>query len=196
MNLSLEKLWGVDYGSNLAGTTVICYLEHGKLHFIQSQKNKAADAMIIAQQARLKPKLIFIDAPLSLPIAYVKKVENPNFFYRKCDTQLKAMSPMFLGGLTARAMQLKHKLMSIDPQLEMYETYPAQQAKNHHFENYKKQSAGVIVQSLGSQYQLELYEPPISIHQLDALLAYVGGIRYLRQEHHFYGDPQEGQIFI
>ena len=35
---------GIDYGSKLAGTTVICFEKNKQLHFLQSEKKKDADA--------------------------------------------------------------------------------------------------------------------------------------------------------
>lgn len=87
---------GIDYGSKLAGTTAICYQEGDALTIIQSEKKQDADRFINDTVESLKPEQIFIDAPLSLPAAYFGNGDD--YFYRDCDRQLKAMSPMFLGG--------------------------------------------------------------------------------------------------
>lgn len=67
---------GIDYGSKMAGTTAIAYLDNGEIKVILSQKNKDADAFIIATTEQLKPNSIFIDAPLSLPLAYFRQGDN------------------------------------------------------------------------------------------------------------------------
>ena len=37
---------GIDYGSKLAGTTVICYKKEGRLQLLQSEKKSDADAFV------------------------------------------------------------------------------------------------------------------------------------------------------
>ena len=95
---------GIDYGAKLAGTTAICFEQSGQLKIWQSEKKKDADKFVQESIKQLQPTTVFIDAPLSLPLAYFG--EGENYFYRECDKILKGMSPMFLGGLTARAMRL------------------------------------------------------------------------------------------
>ena len=109
---------GIDYGSKLAGTTSICWLEQDKLSIKQSSKKENADEMIEDILNHLKPEFVFIDCPLTLPSAY--HGEGDDFFYRHCDKELRAMSPMFLGGLTARGMRLKHNSKSS----HWHEVYP------------------------------------------------------------------------
>ena len=100
-------IWaGIDYGSKLAGTTCIAWMKEGQLKIIQSAKNQDADEWIITQLDNESIDQIFMDAPLSLPPAFHDPLSD-EFFYRAADRELKAMSPMFLGGLTARAMRLK-----------------------------------------------------------------------------------------
>ena len=40
-------LVGIDYGSKLAGTTVIAYTQENEVHFMSSVKKQDADQMII-----------------------------------------------------------------------------------------------------------------------------------------------------
>jgi len=62
--------FGIDYGSKLAGTTVITYDHKGQLHQVSSAKKQDADAMILAVATELEPTSIYLDGPLSLPGAY------------------------------------------------------------------------------------------------------------------------------
>ena len=89
--------FGIDYGSKLAGTTVITYDIDRVLYQLQSDKKSDADKFVLNHVTDLKPDAIYLDAPLSLPKAYFG--EGDDFFYRKGDKELRAMSPMFLGGL-------------------------------------------------------------------------------------------------
>ena len=61
------RLFGIDYGSKLAGTTVIGLLENQIVQLFASQKKKDADQFILQQIKERQPNTIFIDAPLSLP---------------------------------------------------------------------------------------------------------------------------------
>lgn len=191
------KFAGIDYGSKRAGTTVICFQENHKLQFISSVKKQDADAMILDWVKSWQPDQIFIDAPLSLPKAYLQQEENPDFFYRKCDRLVGAMSPLFLGGLTARAIQLKFWLNQ--QHIEVLETYPKLQAQSTGIPGYKK---GIIYLKEQADFLKDLFnlevevEEVLNLHYLDAFLAYITGIRFNHNQHQSWGDPDEGCIII
>jgi predicted nuclease with RNAse H fold len=191
------KILGIDFGSKMAGTTAICYNDNG-LTFAQSEKGNNADDFIFDAVAGLAPGLIFIDAPLSLPKACYDN-SGGDFFYRRCDRELKAMSPMFLGGLTARAMRLKHQFTGEG--IIVLEAYPRglvnELAKNNAlFINLYKTDlpafSGLLLESFG----IKKFSAPTSWHQCDALLAYLTGTRYLDGSYREYGDAGEGLIFV
>lgn len=183
---------GIDYGSKMAGTTAICWKQGSQLHVRQSSKNKDADKFIFTHVAELEPQRIYIDAPLSLPSIYSKGTGN-NYFYRECDVKLKAMSPMFIGGLTARGIKLKDEL--IKGGVEINEVYPA---------------ALVRTLSLGQTYKQDLEKFRIAIsdlleaeipsianwHQADAILAWISGKRHQENNEESYGRPSEGIILV
>ncbi len=199
---------GIDYGSKLAGTTVIAHLENGKIQFFSSKKNQDADRFILEWTKKYQPDQVFIDAPLSLPGVYTNNSERDNYFYRKADLETKAMSPMFLGGLTARAMQLKTRLL--EQNIEVIEIYPSYLADVLQLDRnlYKKQTEHIpsVVSSLSKSLGLLLsssQSPPVSLfsnlpdwHHVDALLALISGIRYVKNQHLIFGEPQEGQIIV
>jgi predicted nuclease with RNAse H fold len=190
---------GIDYGSKLAGTTVLAYAQSDRLVFLQSERKKDADAFLRKYLLEIKPAQIFIDAPLSLPLVYRSPDQADDFFYRQADRQLKAMSPMFLGGLTARAMRLANIIRSEEP-LVFRETYPAYLAKILELPpaSYKKDPQFLLPLSeqLSDQFGLELVHPPTNWHQFDALLAYLSGLRYQGGVHLVFGNSEEGQIFV
>lgn len=185
---------GIDYGSKLAGTTVIAYAIDGSLITIQSAKNKDADAFIIKEIEKINTTKVYLDAPLSLPLAYYDKGDN--YFYRACDKELKAMSPMFLGGLTARAMKLKSQLQALD--IDVIECYP--KALVHHHPDLKavylkKNLSGlkVFIRELENYFPFSL--PAIkNWHQVDAVLAWWSGYREQNNESITIGNPHEGLI--
>ena len=185
---------GIDYGSKLAGTTALAYELNGKLIILQSQKNKDADAFILQELEKINVTKVFLDAPLSLPLAYYG--QGDNYFYRACDKELKAMSPMFLGGLTARAMKLKAQLLPKN--FEVMECYP--KALVHHYPDLKalylkKNLSGLDAFVDQLKIHLPLDIPVIkNWHQVDALMAWWTGYRHTLNNAIEIGNPQEGLI--
>lgn len=196
-------LCGVDYGSKLAGTTALCFGEPGtgQTFFRKSAKNQDADQFLLGELQLHKPGLIFLDAPLSLPGVFRGLPGCHDYFYRQADKQLKAMSPMFLGGLTARAMQLQERLLQsgLPPACE---TYPAAQARQLNLpeEGYKNESASItsVVGKIGQHYpSLRIDQEAVtSWHHVDALLALIAAMRFVKGTHESYGNPEEGVILI
>jgi len=196
------RLCGVDYGSKLAGTTVVCTLNAptGQVHFQKSAPKEDADAFLRNSLRQAGPAFIFLDAPLSLPGVYRGLPGCRDYFYREADRQLGAMSPMFLGGLTARAMQLTDTLRQNG--LVVHETYPAAQARrlNLHSAGYKQEPAALVpvleqIQQNHPSLFLATADLP-SWHHVDALLALLAAVRFTRGEHVVYGNGVEGEIII
>jgi uncharacterized protein len=195
-------LCGIDFGSKLAGTTVLCTWEAsaGTLALYSSRKNQDADRFIIERIDKLQPGAVFLDAPQSLPGVYTRPGQYSDYFYRAADRQLRAMSPMFLGGLTARAMQLKAGLSTAG--IPVYETYPAQQARRLGLTDlgYKKTAAGIpaVCAMIRAEYSfLPIRESDFRTwHQVDALLALLAAIRFEQGVHEVYGDEGEGIIVV
>lgn len=196
-NTTSKTIIGIDYGSKLVGTTVIARVADGKVHFSQSEKKKDADQFILDQLAAEAPTIIFLDAPLSLPGAYFDR--GTDFFYRAADRSLKAMSPMFLGGLTARAMRLTKQLNGLGHQV--VEVYPGGLARKLDFpkDQYKKQKIHLpsILKLITSQIPIKFVKTDlITWHHLDALLACWTGWRYHEGVAEGFGEPEEGEIWI
>lgn len=200
MPKSSATLIGIDYGSKLAGTTVIAESsENREVVFSISEKKKDADAFLIQYLQKCSGATIFIDAPLSLPGKYRFPDRYEDYFYRLADRQLKAMSPMFLGGLTARAMRLHETLRSQGHRL--CEAYPAALARHWQLQDlrYKKEKTHIpaVVEFLQSQSPLLLPSKELTTwHHVDALLALLTAYRYAQQSHQTYGDVEEGQIVV
>ena len=98
---------GVDFGAQLSGNTVVAVNTGSIVSLHRPKKGEETDSWIVKLLTELNPALVAIDAPLSLPGIYLEPKKYTDYFYRACDRELQAMSPMFLGGLTARAMRLK-----------------------------------------------------------------------------------------
>jgi Uncharacterized conserved protein len=183
---------GVDYGSKLAGTTAITFAHNHSLTTLRSMKGADADDWLIKEIHNNAIEAVFIDAPLSLPAAYFHS-QSSDFFYRKVDRELHAMSPMFLGGLTARAMRLKKQLS--EKNIRMHETYPAALVKELNLPHYKKDML-LFQQEFYSQLPQALSASELkSWHEVDSRLAWFSGHRYFNQTAKILGD-EEGLIYL
>lgn len=193
------KIAGIDYGSKLAGTTVIAYPGASEIHFAASQKKQDADRFITEWVAEHQPDVIFIDAPLSLPGVYQQLEGFSDYFYREADRELKAMSPMFLGGLTARAMRLAEQLKAFDRTL--LEVYPGHLARTLDLPalSYKKEKSyiPIVTNFLQARFpSLTIVDQLPDWHHVDALLALISGLRFLEDIHLIFGQKAEGQIIV
>lgn len=188
---------GVDYGSKMAGTTAIASLNlsDSVVQVFASAKGQDADAWISEWLLSQRPNAVFLDAPLSLPGVYRGLDGCTDYFYRACDRQAGAMSPMFLGGLTARAM----RLASVHHQFNWFEAYPGGLARTLGLATlgYKQSTANIpeVVAALSSQFALQI--PHLhSWHQVDAVLAMLVGLRHHQGTASALGEPEEGLIWI
>lgn len=193
-------LVGIDYGSKLAGTTVMAYShDRQEVRFLSSRKGEDADAFLLKLLRGLRPDQVFMDAPLSLPGVYKGLPGFSDYFYRQADRNLKAMSPMFLAGLTARAMQLSTTLKKEG--IHCFEVYPAALAAYLNFQSqgYKKQKEALfnLKGQLIEKYHLKFPDGlPNSWHYFDALLALLSGLRYEQQLVKREGVEEEGLIYV
>jgi predicted nuclease with RNAse H fold len=189
---------GVDYGAKLSGNTAVAILKKGKVELFKTKVKENADDFIVEVLTKHQVKMVFIDAPLSLPRSYqgIKEETVPEFFYRQCDKETGAMSPLFLGGLTARAIALKYCLNR--KEIEVYETYPSYLCRLLNIERVKT-ADGVFEMFHRIKNELNgLFGniEPQTIHEIDALLALYSAIRFCQQQHVVLGDASEGEILV
>lgn len=181
----------LDYGSKLAGTTAVCFEKNKRLHLLQSAKKQDADEWLRRLIAEKKPDAVYIDAPLSLPGIY--RGEGCDYFYRAADRALGAMSPMFLGGLTARAMQLRAGF----PELPFYEIYPAQLVRTLFPGTFfYKKDLPTFFEKLAERLPFSFENEPANWHQADAALAWLSGWRHGNGEALAFGEAGEGVIWV
>lgn len=192
--------FGIDYGSKLTGNTVIAIYQNDQVLFMQVDKGIDADSFILNAAKHFEPSQIFIDAPLSLPGIYRNLPGCENYHFRKADLELRAMSPMFLGGLAARAIELSHTLKQMG--IEVYETYPRVMANKLQLKpmGYKgnKSSLKDCTREVVKEFAtLKFCEKDIiTWHHLDALMALASALNHSVGEHEAFGDLQEGLIII
>jgi uncharacterized protein len=191
------SLIGIDLGSRWAGTTAVAILHEGRVSIHQSEKGKDADAFLSQVIQEYAPAIVAMDAPLSLPGVYRGLEGFSDYHYRRCDKQCSAMSPMFLGGLTARAIQLAERWKTEG--ILVVESYPKMQAERLGLSEpgYKKTLEAIepIRQKLEDEIQFSI--PTLNNwHQTDAVLALIGAWRFSENKHISYGVDHEGLIII
>lgn len=192
---------GIDFGAKLAGTTVIARMyEHNKVDFFASAKNQDADKFIKDFiESNENVWLAYIDAPLSLPKVYTNPASEGSYFYREADQATGAMSPMFLGGLTARAMKLSVELTRLG--VKVVETYPSKLAEVLKLKdkNYKKDRHQIatlceeLKEVSGFMFDNEQVE---TWHHFDALLCLYSAKRHEIQAAMVFGNVDEGTITV
>lgn len=189
---------GIDFGSKLAGTTVIAVAGQKTIRLFSSRKNEDADQFLMEIVKDKGIRSLFIDAPLSLPGVYFNLENHNDYFYRKADQQLHAMSPMFIGGLTARAMKICGRWSTQG--IKCTEVYPAAFASRMKWEEkgYKKEEECLpdLAELASDIIGLPLPHDLASWHELDALIALAIGKLYLENKTCQAGNPEEGLIYF
>lgn len=196
-----QVVFGIDYGSKLTGNTVISVFNDGDVFFLDMAQGVDADSFILKAAEHFMPSKVFIDAPLSLPGVYRNLPGFKDYHFRKADLELNTMSPMFLGGLAARAIELKNHLRSLG--LKVFETCPNVIANQLKLKDCDYKGS---LQSLPScaQEVVDILPDSINIdkediktwHHLDALLALVSAINSLFKKPKTYGHREEGLIYV
>ena len=196
----MKTIAGIDFGSKLAGTTVVALGEPDACpELFSCAPKKDADRFLKDLLLREQPEAVFIDAPLSLPGVYRFPDRYADYFFREADRVLRAMSPMFLGGLTARAIQLKDLLAKEG--IFVLETYPGYLAEVLGLKalGYKgsRDQIAPVQEALQSAFPSLAPLPPCrNWHEIDALRALCSGLRRTKGQHLEFGLPEEGMILI
>lgn len=190
---------GIDFGAQLAGTTC-CAVKHigtNTVTILTSTKGKSADAFIYDCVEKFKPILIGIDAPLSLPLFYTNPQRYSDNNYRYCDRELSAMSPMFLGGLTSRAMKIRYELEQ--RKIQCIEVYPKAFVKKHFLDTlgYKESKVHIsnCIESVKKIVDVSIKEPLTTWHEFDSLVALAITERYYANNADSVGN-EEGYIYF
>ncbi|MBL8004524.1 MAG: DUF429 domain-containing protein [Candidatus Kapabacteria bacterium] len=190
---------GIDFGAQLAGTTC-CAVKHigtNTVTILTSIKGKSADSFIYDCVKEFTPVLIGIDAPLSLPMFYTNPQQYTDNNYRFCDRELSAMSPMFLGGLTSRAMKIRYELEQ--QKIQCIEVYPKAFVKKHFLDTlgYKESKEYIpnCIEALMKIVDVSVNEPLSTWHEFDSLVAVAITERYYAKNADSVGN-EEGYIYF
>ncbi|MCP8310216.1 MAG: DUF429 domain-containing protein [Candidatus Methylarchaceae archaeon HK01M] len=194
------KVIGIDLAGVEKRDSGVCILD-GKL------KAKAftlrSDNEIIESIIKIKPDVIAIDAPLSLPFGRCCLKDTcrcrTKGHLRQCDKDLIKMKikffPLTLGpmrGLTERGMKLKKMLEDRD--LKVIEVYPggAQDILNIPRKQKGISELRKSLLTIGIKGILKV----TSDHELDATTSALVGKMYLEGDYLALGDPEEGLIIM
>jgi len=188
----MQRVVGIDFGARKAGTTVVAWNEGATIRFAQSKEGKDSDLFLRDVVADLSPDLIAIDAPLTLPGVYRDVVGCSDFHLRECDRALKAMSPMFLGGLTARAMALAAAWRAEG--ITVYETYPRQVAMRLGMDTSEIDADWIQALFRHHGFAVVLPGSKVSKHLLDASLCALPWVCGLGMQ--AVGKKAEGVIYL
>lgn len=178
-------LVGIDLGGRTTGKTGLSFLDtdlneikNYSREYISERCGKS-DKELIRFVESFNADVIGIDAPLSLP-----DFKSENYLYRNCDKKLKALSPMTLGEITARAIHIKENLSCKD----IFEVYPKTLLELHkiNHKGYKRDQnlQNIIWEILIEYYDLDFPDIEMNEDNLDSILAVL--ILY-----HFYNKKYE-----
>lgn len=185
----LRPIVGIDYGGRYTGTTALAACTLDQIFLTSCPKRTDADTWIGERLDDLQPRIIAIDAPLSLPSGVLDG--KGDFHLRIADRLCGAMSPMFLGGLTARAMAL-HTFWK--GQALWVETYPSWMARARL--GCKRTDHDEVVNMIRTYWTGQPIPKLTDQHQVDALLALMAAEHVRTNTSWHYGDPREGVIVI
>ena len=186
---------GIDFGARLSGKTVLAWSTRDGLRLDRAAAGQDADAFLEETIAWLKPTSIYVDSPLSLPENYRVQASDGDWFYRRADRVLEAMSPMFLGGLTASSIRLATRWR--ESGFDVQETWPRGLVKELDLPGYRNKGAQTIAEFLSAMQAFGFpQELPSATdwHEVDALLAWWSGWRHENGMAAVHGDPAEGLI--
>lgn len=197
-----NTMFGINFSSKLSGNTVICLLSKNKIFFIDVDEDVDADIFIYNAAKHFQPEIIFLNAPLSIPGVFRSVNSCCDHQYRQADKEICGISPMIIGGVTARAMELKQKLES-EFNTKVYETSSKAQAENYGlltkgFKCGRKELLECrfeITSHLDKNLMINCQDIKSWDH-LNALLSLITAIRFVNGEAHTHGISEEGVIYV
>lgn len=181
---------GIDLSGKEENPSGICVL-YKKLNIKVILKTLYSDEDILKEMKTLKPSIVAVDAPLSLPLGRCcleKECECAlGGHFRRADLEIRSygrMLPLTFQGmkmLTLRGIKFAAELKK---QWEVIETHPCTGRRMLGLEE---------PEDLGKLLDLP---PDAGVHELDAAMAAVTGYLYLNDCFMELGDPSEGTIII
>jgi hypothetical protein len=187
---------GIDLAGSEKRKTGFCILDK---HLNCSTKILYKDKEIIDETIKAKPRIIAIDAPLSLPLGRKSLEERRAPHLRKCDRELLQMKikffPITLGPmrkLTKRGMKLK-KIFE-KRKFKVIEVFPG--ATQDILGIPRKQKSLRKLRFGLKRLGIVFKNKKMSGDELDAITCALTGLFYLKGNYIALGNKKEGQIIV
>jgi predicted nuclease with RNAse H fold len=182
---------GIDLAGSEKRNTGFCFLKNKKA----ITKILHKDEEIIENVKKLKPKIVAIDAPLSLPKGR-KDINEKGPHFRKCDLELKKFKikffPITLGPmrkLTERGIKLKNIFLKNN--FKVIEVFPG---AVYDMVKVNRKDVSEIKKFLSNFFELE--EKNYTLDELDAITCCLIAKFYLENKYIEIGDKEEGTIIL
>lgn len=186
---------GVDLAGSTRRPTGLCSL-NDKL--VAKYSTVYEDSEIIKFIEDVKPNVVAIDAPLSLPKGRKSINDRTGPHLRKCDEELLKLKikffPITLGPmrkLTERGIRLANELKAIG--FKVIEVYPG--AAQDILSISRKSNLSSLRKGL-SKLKIKGEIEKANEHELDAITAALVGLMFLESKAVALGDPEEGLLYI
>ncbi|MCI4438468.1 DUF429 domain-containing protein [archaeon] len=186
---------GVDLAGSTRRPTGLCSL-NDKL--VAKYSTVYEDSEIIKFIEDVKPNVVAIDAPLSLPKGRKSINDRTGPHLRKCDEELLKLKikffPITLGPmrkLTERGIRLANELKAIG--FKVIEVYPG--AAQDILSISRKSNLNSLRKGL-SKLKIKGEIEKANEHELDAITAALVGLMFLESKAVALGDPEEGLLYI
>jgi len=188
------KVIGIDLAGSEKRPTGVCLMNE-KLEVLV--KTLFLDEEIVDYVNKLRPELVAIDAPLSIPKGRKTIDDRSGPHLRKCDEELLRMGikffPITLGPmrkLTKRGLMLKNKLKNF----HVIEVYPG---ASQDILGIPRKSKGLDKLRNGlKKVGIKGIKGDENDHELDAITAAYTGLLYLEGKCVVLGDEEEGVLIV
>ncbi|KPJ57074.1 hypothetical protein AMJ49_02885 [Parcubacteria bacterium DG_74_2] len=189
------EILGIDLAGSEKRKTGICLMdEELKANCLILFKDKEILEFIDKE----KPKLIAIDAPLSLPLGR-KNLRRSKIHFRKCDKELFSLGIKFfpitlepMRSLTKRGMKLRKILKKRG--FEVIEVYPG---ASQDLLSIPRKGKGIEKLLSGlKKLGVRGLKKNLTGDELDAITCCYTGLMYLKKNYITIGNKKEGQIIL
>jgi predicted nuclease with RNAse H fold len=182
---------GIDLAGSEKRNTGFCFVKKKKVFVKILHKDKE----IIENIEKIKPKVVAIDAPLSLPKDR-KSINEFGSHFRKCDLELRRYKikffPITLGPmrkLTERGIRIKNILTKKG--IKVIEVFPG---AVYDLAKVNRKDKKEILSFLGKYFKIEKRD--YSFDELDAITCCLVAKFYLENKYIEIGDKEEGTIIL
>lgn len=189
---------GIDLAGSEKRNTGVCYLEN---HILKTTILKK-DQDILNLVVSLKPELLCVDAPLSIPAGRKNLEDRSGEHLRECDKLLLKMGikffPVTLGPmrmLTKRGIKLKNKLEKMIKDIEIIEVFPGGFYDILNLQRKNKKQIVDYYNVLFQEFGWKIEKIDLSQDELDSIACFLTGIFYLSGEA-FVLEGKDGKIVL